>query len=60
MRDSMLLGIDCGDKVAEWLSRVLYNNETKVRLLYKGNVLKNRPARRPDFMEFKGYQKSDT
>ncbi|XP_042242682.1 mitochondrial amidoxime reducing component 2-like [Homarus americanus] len=37
-----LKGVDCGDEVGEWLTKVLFNGETKVRLLFKGNVMQRR------------------
>ncbi|KAK7063119.1 Mitochondrial amidoxime reducing component 2 [Halocaridina rubra] len=54
-----LPGVDCGDKVAEWLSQVLYNGEEKIRLIYKGDVLKNRPASNPHKYNFYQHRKSD-
>ncbi|ROT61661.1 hypothetical protein C7M84_020509 [Penaeus vannamei] len=52
-------GIDCGDEVAEWLTRILFDGETKVRLLYKGNVMEDRPANSPQYFTFPQFQKTD-
>lgn len=52
-------GADCGDAVADWLSRLLYKGETRVRLLYQGGLVKDRPARKPDYFEFPQFRASD-
>ncbi|XP_068246121.1 mitochondrial amidoxime reducing component 2-like [Palaemon carinicauda] len=57
--DSTLPGIDCGDKVASWLSKVLYNDSTKVRLVYKGDFVIDRQAKKLPFHNFTQYKKTD-
>ncbi|XP_042888810.1 mitochondrial amidoxime reducing component 2-like [Penaeus japonicus] len=52
-------GFDCGDAAAEWLTRVLYDGGTSVRLVYQGGLVKDRPARKPDYFEFPQFRKSD-
>ncbi|XP_047481830.1 mitochondrial amidoxime reducing component 2-like [Penaeus chinensis] len=52
-------GVDCGDAVADWLSQLLYKGETRVRLLYQGGLVKDRPARKPDYFEFPQFRASD-
>ncbi|XP_071523615.1 mitochondrial amidoxime-reducing component 1-like [Panulirus ornatus] len=52
-------GVDCGDEVAEWLTHMLYNGATQVRLLYKGNVMEKRPAMKPRYFEFPKFLKTD-
>lgn len=52
-------GVDCGDAVANWLSQLLYKGETRVRLLYQGGLVRDRPARKPDYFEFPQFKPSD-
>ncbi|XP_068245102.1 mitochondrial amidoxime-reducing component 1-like [Palaemon carinicauda] len=52
-------GVDCGDRASQWLTDVLYKGETKVRLLYKGNVLQDRQATSPKYFDFKPFKKKD-
>ncbi|XP_042860212.1 mitochondrial amidoxime reducing component 2-like [Penaeus japonicus] len=52
-------GIDCGDEVAEWLTRVLFDAATRVRLLYKGGVMEHRAANPPQYFLFPQFQKTD-
>ncbi|XP_071523613.1 mitochondrial amidoxime reducing component 2-like [Panulirus ornatus] len=52
-------GVDCGDEAAKWLTTVLFNGETEVRLLYKGNLVEDRPARRMDYYDFPRYRNKD-
>lgn len=60
IQELRLPGVDCGNEVAKWLSQVLYNGQEKVRLVYKGDVLKGRPARNPHKFNFYQYRKTDT
>ncbi|KAG7161339.1 Mitochondrial amidoxime reducing component 2-like 1 [Homarus americanus] len=52
-------GVDCGDEVAEWLTKVLFNGETKVRLLFKGDVMQKRTARPLNYYNFPQYRPTD-
>ncbi|XP_047489144.1 mitochondrial amidoxime-reducing component 1-like [Penaeus chinensis] len=52
-------GIDCGDEVAAWLTRVLFDGETRVRLIYKGDVMEDRPANPPQYFTFPQFQETD-
>ncbi|XP_068246122.1 mitochondrial amidoxime reducing component 2-like [Palaemon carinicauda] len=59
-RGVKIQGIDCGDEVSSWLSKVLYDDKEKVRLIYKGDFVKDRPARKPEVKhEFTQYRKTD-
>ncbi|XP_066938389.1 mitochondrial amidoxime-reducing component 1-like [Macrobrachium rosenbergii] len=60
LRTHRLPGIDCGNEVSVWLSKVLYDDKEKVRLIYKGDMVKDRPARRPEVKhEFTQYTDRD-
>lgn len=52
-------GVDCGDDVAEWLTDVLYNGTTQVRLVYKGSVMEDRPPRKMSYYTFPQYRETD-
>ncbi|XP_042864115.1 uncharacterized protein LOC122248272 [Penaeus japonicus] len=52
-------GVDCGDEAAEWLSRVLFRGHKHVRLLYRGEVLWDRPSLKPRYFEFPQFRPSD-
>lgn len=55
-----LQGIDCGDEVSAWLSTVLHDDKEKVRLIFKGDLVKDRPAEIPQVKhEFTQYNKRD-
>ncbi|XP_053637420.1 mitochondrial amidoxime reducing component 2 [Cherax quadricarinatus] len=58
--DQNVKGVDCGDEVADMLTRVVSQGKTKLRLLYRGDVVKNRPARRFDYYDFPKIRNSDT
>ncbi|XP_066957616.1 mitochondrial amidoxime reducing component 2-like [Macrobrachium rosenbergii] len=54
-----LPGIDCGDEVSSWLSKALYKNTKKARLVYKGDFVITRQAKRVPFHNFTQYKKTD-
>ncbi|XP_064110956.1 mitochondrial amidoxime-reducing component 1-like [Macrobrachium nipponense] len=59
-RGLKLKGLDCGDEVSAWLSRTLHDDEEKVRLIFKGDLVEDRPAERPKVKhEFTQYNKTD-
>ncbi|KAK8719781.1 hypothetical protein OTU49_013781, partial [Cherax quadricarinatus] len=53
-------GVDCGGDVAEFLTRVVSQGKTKLRLLYRGDVGKNRSARRYKYYNFPKIRNTDT
>ncbi|XP_076053790.1 mitochondrial amidoxime-reducing component 1-like isoform X2 [Oratosquilla oratoria] len=52
-------GLDCGDKVAKWLSDFLYDDGTKVRLVCQGDLDITRPARKPNYFDFTQFKEND-
>lgn len=52
-------GVDCGDEVAEWLTKVLFDNQKEVRLIYRGNFPWERNANKPKYFEFPQFKKED-
>ncbi|XP_042235406.1 mitochondrial amidoxime-reducing component 1-like [Homarus americanus] len=52
-------GVDCGDEVAEWLTKMINEGQMKVRLLYKGNVAEEREALNAEKFKFKQFRKTD-
>ncbi|XP_064110948.1 mitochondrial amidoxime reducing component 2-like isoform X2 [Macrobrachium nipponense] len=52
-------GIDCGDEVASWLSKALYKDTKKARLVYKGDIVITRQAKKIEFHNFTQYKKTD-
>ncbi|XP_069950478.1 mitochondrial amidoxime reducing component 2-like isoform X2 [Cherax quadricarinatus] len=45
-------GVDCGEEVASFLTQFVSEGRTRLRLLYRGDVVKDRPARRLDYYDF--------
>lgn len=54
-------GFDCGDKAAAWLNSAVNDGvvEGCIRLLYHGNLTRERKAREPAFYSFPQYKASD-
>nr|XP_045598417.1 mitochondrial amidoxime-reducing component 1-like isoform X3 [Procambarus clarkii] len=50
--DQQVKGIDCGEDAARLLTEVVTEGKTKLRLLYRGDVMNNRVARRLEYYNF--------
>ncbi|CAL4248573.1 unnamed protein product, partial [Meganyctiphanes norvegica] len=53
-------GQDCGEDVAQWITQAVNGNKEKLRLLYKGTVLEDKPARPIIYFDFPHQKKTDT
>lgn len=60
IRGDPVQGVDCGDEVAEWMSKQLYDNKRKVRLVYIGTDKWDRRKRHLEYFDFPLFQKNDS
>ncbi|RXG68616.1 Mitochondrial amidoxime-reducing component 1 [Armadillidium vulgare] len=60
IRGDDVQGIDCGKEMSDFISRVVYNNEKKLRLVYTGIDEFQRAKRNYGFFDFPMFQENDT
>ena len=53
------IGVDCGNKVADWLSEILFDEPGKTRLIYRGHWNWSRKAYNPQYYNFPQFNQND-